>query len=334
MLQIRHLRMAARYAMHRLHPLHPFEVQAAVINACNLRCLYCRCPDEKIDLLDTAQWTDTISRLAALGTIRIKFQGGEPTLRHDFRELSATARRAGMITAVVTNGLQFAAQPELLDHLDEVVFSLDSIRPEHTDRVRGHGVHARVLDAIELVRSCRVRTFINMVVTGDTLDEIEPMLEFCEARGIGLNAQPVVFGRRYYDDQARSMALSEEQVLVMHRRLAEWKRQGRPLMFGASTYDAVRNWVGYDEISRLAPVSTCMAGRFYIHIEPNGDIHPCAQYAAGNFKPKNIVRDGLDAALEHVQRHQCGNCFSAYLNERKALFELRPHAVHELLARG
>lgn len=334
MLHSRHLRMAGRFAAHRFRRLHPFEVQAAVLNACNLNCVYCRCPDEKIDLMTTAQWTNAIAGLGVLGTMRIKFQGGEPTLRHDFGELAAAARRAGILTAVVTNGLQFAAQPELLDDLDEVVFSLDSATAPHTDRMRGTGVHARVVDAIELVRRRGIRSYINMVVTGDTLDEIEPMLAFCEARGMGLNAQPVVFGRKYYDDKARPYALSDEQVRVMHRRLSEWKRQGRSLMFGASTYENVRSWADYGELSRRVPtVSTCMAGRFYIHIEPNGDIHPCAQHNA-SFTPKNIVRDGLEGALGHVQHHDCGNCFSAYLNERKGLFALRPDALLEMARRG
>ena len=334
MLRTRHLRMAARFAAHRFRSVHPFEVQASVLNACNLRCVYCRCPDEKIDLMTTAQWTETIAGLAARGTMRIKFQGGEPTLRTDFRELTAACRRAGILTAVVTNALQFAARPELLDYLDEVVFSLDSVSPAHTDRVRGAGVHARVVEAIDIVQARGIKGFVNMVVTRHSLDELEPMLAFCEARGLGLNAQPVVFGRKYYDDQARPFALDDAQVRAMHRRLADWKRQGRPLMFGASTYENVRAWTDYGEISRRGPAAShCMAGRFYIHIEPNGDVHPCVQHAA-SLTPKNIVRDGLDAALMHVQRHDCSNCFSAYLNERKSLFALRPSALLDLARRG
>jgi MoaA/NifB/PqqE/SkfB family radical SAM enzyme len=326
--------MAGRFAARRWRALHPFEVQAAVLNACNLRCVYCRCPDEKIDLLDTQQWSAAIRGLAALGTLRIKFQGGEPTLRPDFGVLCATARAEGLLTAVVTNGLQFSAKPELLDDLDEVVFSLDSVTPAHTDHMRGDGVHARALEGIEIAKARGRRLFINMVVTAQSLDEIEPMLEFCEARGIGLNAQPVVFGRKYYDDAARPYALRDEQIRDMHRRLAAWKRQGRPLMFAASTYENVLDWDDYGEVSRRSPDgSSCMAGRFYVHIEPNGDVHPCAQHSA-DFAPKNIVRDGLEAALVHVQRHDCRDCFSAYLNERKALFGLRPAALLEMARRG
>ena len=330
----RQLRLAARFAAHRWNALHPFEVQAAVLNACNLRCAYCRCPDEKTALLTTEQWVDTIRGLGALGTLRIKFQGGEPTLRQDLPELAAAARAAGIVTAVVTNGLQIAARPALLDHLDEIVFSLDSATPAHNDRLRGAGVHAGVVEAIDLARARGLRVFVNMVVTRESLDEIEPMLAFCEARGIGLNAQPVVFGRKYYDDAARPHALSDVQVRGMHRQLAEWKRQGRPLMFAAATYENVLRWPDYGEIAQRVPgCSSCMAGRFYVHIEPNGDVHPCAQHTA-SFTPRNVVDDGLEAALAHVQRHDCGDCFGAYLNERKALFGLRPMALLEMARRG
>ncbi len=76
-----------------------------------------------------------------------------------------------------------------------------------------------------------------------------------------------------------------------------------------------------------------MAGKSYIHIEPNGDVHPCGIHGA-DFAPKNIIKDGLKEALRHTQRHNCGDCWTAYLNERKAVFGLRPSAVHEVIRRG
>ena len=334
MLTVEHVKMAARFAAHRFRALHPFEVQASLLTACNLHCTYCRCPDEKTTLMTTSQWLETVHGLAALGTLRIKFQGGEPTLRKDFRHLCATAQQTGIRTAVVTNGQQFEANPALLDHLDEVVFSLDSATAPHNDRVRGAGTHARAVEGIEIARARGIRLFVNMVVTNQSLHEIEPMLEFCEARGIGLNAQPVAFGRKYYDEKAKPFALNDEQMRAMHTQLAAWKRQGRGLMFTASTYENVLDWDDYMEVSERRPEGTaCMAGRFYIHVEPNGDVHPCIQHNA-DFTPKNIVRDGLEAALAHVQRHDCRDCFSAYLNERKAAFRLRPAALLEMVRRG
>jgi MoaA/NifB/PqqE/SkfB family radical SAM enzyme len=331
------MRLAARYLRHRLDDLHPYEVQAVLLNACNLKCAYCSCPQLKTSLLTTEQWLAAVRRLGELGTLRLKWQGGEPTMRRDFRQLCADVQRAGILCAVVTNGTYIAGDPSLLDHLDEVVFSLDSVTPELTDAVRGQGVHAQVLRAIDVCRRRPrpPRLFINMVVTQSNLDEVEAMLVFCEERRIGLNAQPVIFGLPSYDDTARSMALTGEQTRALFHALSAWKRQGRRLMFAASSYDTAGSWPDYATLARRRQngESACPMGRVYVHIEPNGDIHPCVQHTA-DFQPKNIARDGLDEALRHVRHHNCGSCFSAYLNERKALFGLRPQAVVEYLRRG
>ena len=105
-------------------------------------------------------------------------------------------------------------------------------------------------------------------------------------------------------------------------------------MFSARTYQHVAVWPDYNILTtRSQGVSPCMAGKYYIHIEPNGDVWPCGQHG-GSFTPKNLIHDGLAEALEHVTEHNCGDCFTAYLNERKALFGLRPSALFEVVRRG
>src|SRR6185295_1128176 len=148
MLRTRHLKMAGHYLRHRFSELHPFEVQALLINACNLKCSYCRCPEIKMALLSTEQWIETLRGLAQLGTMRVKFQGGEPTLRNDFKALCAESRRLGILTAVVTNGIRLVEQPDLLDELDEVVVSVDGPVAEIHDRQRGPGTHEIALEAL------------------------------------------------------------------------------------------------------------------------------------------------------------------------------------------
>src|ERR1700687_45392 len=334
MLRLRHLKMASRFVTHRLREIHVLEVQAVLLNACNLRCAYCCCPEIKTRLMTTAQWIDVIQGLARVGTMRIKFQGGEPTLRRDFDDLCAETQRNGILAAVITNGLEVAKRPTLLDHLDEMVFSLDSVTPEINDRLRGPDTHAQVVAAIDMARQRGLPTYVNMVVTRDNLDELEPMLEFCEARNVGLNAQPVLFGTEFYDAAARHLALTTEQIRDMHRRLATWEPHGRGVMFSAPIYEKIVNWPDHDVLAtRTAGTSDCMAGKYYIHIAANGDVHPCVQHNA-SLTPKNIVADGLEEALRHVQRHDCGDCFMGYLNERKAVFSFKPTALRELILRG
>lgn len=334
MLRTEHLKMASHFLAHRFRTLHPFDVQASLLNACNLRCVYCRCPEVKIDLMTTEQWCDLIRRLAAVGTMRIKFQGGEPTLRRDFCELAAEAQRVGMVTAVVTNGLEIPKRPALLDHLDEAVFSLDSATPAMHDRLRGSGTHARVVEAIDLTIQRGVGVYLTMVVTRANLSDLEPMLVFCETRGIRMHAQPVLFDRQYYDSSVRHLGLTDEEMRTMHRQLATWKRQGRPLIFAARTYEGALRWPDYTVMTtRSEGESTCMAGKFYIHIEPNGDVLPCKLHGA-TFAPKNVLTDGFEAALRHAQRHDCGDCFATFLSERKDLFRLKPAALLELIRRA
>ena len=334
MIGSRHLKMASRFLVHRFRELHPFEVQASLLNACNLRCVYCSCPDIKTQMMTTEQWKTIIRRLGALGTLRIKFQGGEPTLRADFRDLCSEVQKTGIICAVITHGLEVAKKPELLDYLDEIVFSLDSATPEINDSLRGQGTHAEAVKAIDIARHRGLRTYLNMVVNRETLGEVEAMLEFCEARGVGFHAQPIVFGRQYYDETARRLALTNEEVRALHKRLAGWKSQGRRLMFSVRSYEKTLEWKDYGELAIQSPgESSCMAGKDYIHIEPNGDVLPCIQHGA-NFTPKNIVKDGLDEAFRHTRRHNCGDCFSVFLNERKAVFGLRPAALLEVVRRG
>lgn len=334
MIRPRHLKMAARFAAGRLRALHPFEVQAALLNACNLKCVYCRYPEISTRLMSTEQWRGVIRGLAALGTLRIKFQGGEPTLRPDFRELCAVSQQGGILTAVVTNGFGIAEAPALLDHLDEVVVSLDSPRAELNDELRGPRCFEHATRALDLARERGVRVFMNMVLTQRNLADLEAMLAFCEARGARLNAQPATFGRAFYDDRARSLALSGEEVRAVHRRLAAWKREGRAVMFSAAAYEKVLRWPDPGVLSEASEgESGCMAGKDYVHIEPNGDVHPCVMHGA-RFEPLNIVRDGLEAALRRAQGHDCGDCWSAYLNERKLVFGLRPAALLEMARRG
>jgi pyrroloquinoline quinone biosynthesis protein E len=183
---------AARFLARRFHTLHPYEVQALLLTACNHKCAYCRCPELKIPLMTTEQWQGVIRDLAALGTMRIKFQGGEPTLRGDFTALCATARAAGMTTAVVTNGIRIAEEPALLAELDEVVVSLDAVSAPLHDGVRGSGSHAAAVGAIAAARARGLPTYVVMVASRDTLSEVEPMLRFCEERTVGLHVQPVL----------------------------------------------------------------------------------------------------------------------------------------------
>ncbi|UCC39060.1 MAG: radical SAM protein [Candidatus Aminicenantes bacterium] len=328
------LKMASRFIVNRFKKLHPFEIQANMLNECNLKCVYCNCPEVKMIQMTTEQWKKIIRDLRSLGNIRFKFQGGEPTLRRDFRELCEEAQQAGMITAMPSNGILLVARPKLLDYLDELIISLDSPNEETNDLLRGKGAYEAAVRAIDIALERGVRTFVNMVLTRENMNDLEEMLEFCEGRGIRLNAQPMMFERKYFDPRALALALPHAQMRSLNLRLAEWKKQGRGILFSSQVYQKASNWSDYNTLTTSSKEnSSCIAGRFYFHIEPNGDVHPCGLHGA-NFAPKNILKDGLIEALTHAKTHNCGDCLMPYMNERKALFGFKFAALREIVRRS
>ncbi|KON28679.1 hypothetical protein AC481_00915 [miscellaneous Crenarchaeota group archaeon SMTZ-80] len=334
MISLRHLKIGFRYIAYRFNRLHPYEVQAQLLNACDMRCIYCRCPDVKTQLLKSDQWKMILHSLGNLGTLRVKFQGGEPTLHPDFRQLCAEAKNAGLLTATVTNGVRISSRPALLDYLDELVVSLDSLKPEVNDYLRGKGAYDKAVKAIRISQERGVHTYISMAVCQCNISDVAAMLDFCEERGIMMNAQPVIFGRDYYDDKAKNIGLSPDQIRLVHQKQAEWKQQGRNILFSPQAYLKALTWPDLANLtSKSEEESACRAGKDYVHIEPNGDVWPCIQHGA-DFTPKNILRDGIYESFYHVQHHNCGDCWSAYLNERKLLFGLKPSAMREMIRRG
>lgn len=328
------LPMAWHFVRHRFSELHPFEVQAQLLNACNLRCAYCKCPEVKTPTLAPEQWIEAVRGLARAGTRRFKAQGGEPTLFKGLRDICAAARAVGMKTAVTTNGFGIVKDPSLLDHLDEIVVSLDAVNPALHDRWRGAGSHEVGMRAADLAADRGVRVYVNMIVHRDTWADLAPMLEYCERRGFRLNAQAVMFSTDYHDEGAREIGLSQQDESRLYSQLAAWARQGRSLMFAAATYERTARWPDYAaRVRAMEGESACMAGRYYIHIEPNGDVHPCNYHLAA-FTPRNMVADGLEAALRHARRHNCADCGVPHLDERKLLFAFRPAAIIQLARRG
>jgi MoaA/NifB/PqqE/SkfB family radical SAM enzyme len=275
----------------------------------------------------TEHWQAIIRQLATLGTIRFKFHGGEPTLRPDFRELSAEVKAAGMISAAVSNRLTVPSRPELLDYLDELIISLDSLNPETNDRLRGEGSYEKAMETIDLSIRRGLRTCVNMVLTRQNLPDLKAMMEFCEARGVLMNAQPVLFSRGPYSEEVPDLALAPEEIRKLHLRLAKWKRQGHGLLFSARAYQKAADWPDLEILStRIDGKSSCVAGKDDIRIEANGDVVPCCQFEA-DFTPKNILKDGLEEALHHVQNHNCEDCWLPYNTERMCLFGLKLSAL-------
>jgi cyclic pyranopterin phosphate synthase len=146
-------------------------LRVSLTDACNLRCVYCM-PEHMTFRPGTALLQDdellTLIRLfAELGFEKIRFTGGEPTLRRNLVELiRATAATPGVKSVgLTTNGilLDYLARPLRDAGLDRVNVSLDTLDEARFRQITRWGNLRDVLAGIEAAERAGLRVKINAV---------------------------------------------------------------------------------------------------------------------------------------------------------------------------
>jgi len=156
-------------------------LRMSVTDHCNLRCVYCMpltgltfAPHEE---LLTAQELVTVARAAAsVGFRKIRITGGEPTLREDLTEIVSGISGVGGIEdiALTTNGMLLSGKAAALKAagLTRVNVHVDSLHPEHVERMMRFGSLERVWAGIEAAEEAGLRPIkLNVVVARGYNDE-------------------------------------------------------------------------------------------------------------------------------------------------------------------
>lgn len=157
-------------------PLDRFQRQidylrVSLTDACNLRCVYCM-PEHMAfrrpaELLNDTELERLLPIIAGLGFRKIRFTGGEPTLRRNLVELvrlaaaQPTVRQVGL----TTNGilLDQLARPLADAGLTSVNISLDTLDEQRFRKITRWGRLRDVLDALEAAEAAGLRIKLNAV---------------------------------------------------------------------------------------------------------------------------------------------------------------------------
>ena len=146
-------------------------LRVSLTDACNLRCVYCM-PEHMSfrpgnALLQDDELLTLINLFAELGFEKIRFTGGEPTLRRNLVKLIRTV--AGMpgvkSVGLTTNGilLDYLARPLRDAGLDRVNVSLDTLDEARFRQITRWGNLRDVLAGIEAAERAGLRVKINAV---------------------------------------------------------------------------------------------------------------------------------------------------------------------------
>lgn len=153
----------------------PISVNFHINRACNFRCRFCYAPFHDVPgQLSVDQARQIIGLLAAAGTQKINFAGGEPTLHPGLPDLLQHAHAQGMVTTIVTNGARLGVLLRThAHHLGWVGLSVDSVHEATQQRLgRGGGQHIANVEALcAQARALGLKIKINTVVTRATWQE-------------------------------------------------------------------------------------------------------------------------------------------------------------------
>jgi MoaA/NifB/PqqE/SkfB family radical SAM enzyme len=252
-------------------------------------------------------------------------------------DVVSTARELGMLVSMGTNGVLVPDHDAVIDQLDSLVVSVDGPR-DITDRQRFPGAFDAALKAIEVARSKGVGAMVTTVVTRDSADEIERILEWARRDGLNMNLQLPFHPPGYSgQDNGGQLPTAEQIRRVVHLVMAP--EYAATVVINSSEYwKRVSHWcIENADVRELSPRSgswftTCRGGQLFGHLEPDGRYYPCANLV-GSFPARMVdaresdIAVSLATAVRHASRRTCGSCLSTYAFEQNLLFNLFPHSV-------
>lgn len=159
----------------------PVRVYYEFTRACNLRCKTCfnASANALRGELTTIEALKTIEELRRASVFDIRFSGGEVTERPDWFEVLMYAKSLGHAVSLNTNGVY--NRSDTIDkivalHLEQVTISIDGLERTN-DSVRGLGTFRCSLSALKELYSRGATTRVNTVLTKESAQEVEPLLE-------------------------------------------------------------------------------------------------------------------------------------------------------------
>lgn len=262
----------------------PISLFLELSKRCNSACRHCfaeaNAPRWSQPELSFAQIRRILQQFADIGGFKLRFTGGEPTLREDFFDITDWAHDQGMAISLNTNGLfgEECLQDILTRGIADLRISLDG--PERiNDTIRGAGSFQRVTRTFERLRDYNrtaarpVSATMNVVLMRANVDCIEPMVELAQSLGAQLSFGLLRLTGRASADQM----LRPEEVLQAARRVQQM-RLNLALPRGAvrinfDVFAEPRTYEGF--VPPLFNNSTCQIGASGLSVDAFGRVAPC-----------------------------------------------------------
>ncbi|MDP2810110.1 MAG: radical SAM protein [Rhodocyclaceae bacterium] len=304
----------------------PTLVSWNLTRRCNLACGHCyldavsrksECGDE-LALADAVRVIGEIADLAPGAMVVLT--GGEPLLRRDLDDIVSEAAGRGLMPVIGSNGILLTE--DRAHRLRQagaagVGISLDGIRPEFHDRLRGHaGAWEGALAGMRNARAAGLPVLMQTTLFEENRHQLSGFADLaadvgamalnffflvCTGRGVTqTDLSPQAFDETLRDILALQGARPN---LMIRARCAPYARR----MLGLHAGESRGTYVDGS--------SACLAGRSYLRIGPKGEVTPCPYIpnAEGSvrWQPlRTIWETGADFVrlCNEMPGGKCGGC--------------------------
>lgn len=263
-----------------------------VTQRCNLNCTYCY---NKARLNKTKELSiDEIEKLTdILENLNVKtvvLTGGEALLYDGIERVCALLKRKNFVIELLTNGVLLKNKKSVLQDVDHVIVSLDTLEQYNNHRV-GLDINALLKTLITLEPEYRSKVSVRSVISKHNENTYKKVKDFCEENGY-----PFI------------------PSVYIPNSLGEVKYMPEAKCFENNQASETRNIGG----------SYCGGGYYEIALDANGDIYPCQMFVKEKFKMGNIFElpNGVIELSEINERfmrrnltavNECKNCQYKYL---------------------
>ncbi len=258
----------------------PWTILMDPTTACNLDCTGCWAAEYKSGLQMSYDLLNSIIIQAReMGIYTFIFSGGEPLVRKkDIIRLCGENKDC--IFLAFTNGTQideeFAAEMLRVKNFIPAI-SIEGFEKE-TDARRGTGVYKRVTEAMKILKSKKLLFGISCCYTRENTETIGSEEYFDKMISLGAKFAWFFTYMPIGTCAPTELMATAEQRKFMYKQIRSF-RSTKPIF----TLDF---WNDGEYIGG------CVAGgRYYVHINANGDIEPCAfiHYSDSNIREKTLL---------------------------------------------
>jgi len=199
---------------HYLRPQRLTEAQLLLTHKCNLQCLHCNIVNEQRSELTTEQWQKVLRELKDLGTLKVIFSGGEPSLHPGLLQLLEDAHELGFGLTLYTNARHWPV--DFLERVqgwrwDMIAISVYDINPDRHDKItKVPGSWERATQNLERLVALNLPAAVNHVrMRGNTRDE-KQLEAWADQRGLQFRSSDIILPTIYGGTEPFKMRVEKQ----------------------------------------------------------------------------------------------------------------------------